>query len=322
MLKSVLQVVRYRNLLIVAATMYLMRFFILQPLLHQKEMALLLSELNFLMLTLATVFITAAGYVINDYFDTRTDLINRPQTVIVGKALSRRAVISLHWLLNIAGVVFGIVVSFAIGKPLLSLVFFVIPGLLWFYSTTYKRQFLLGNIIVAFLTALVPLMPLLFELPLLYDTYWQTLIFVPSDFNTVIYWVGGYAIFAFWLTLFREIVKDIEDFEGDSEYGRNTLPVVLGLRMSRTIAAAILLVTLLLLAYLFGAHLNFLPNGKFDYFTFSYLVVALVIPLFYMIVRLLSAENKAHYHMVSLAAKLVMLLGILYAIPFRFLLGG
>ncbi len=145
---------------------------------------------------------------------------------------------------------------------------------------------------------------------------------MPSVFNTIIYWVGGYAIFAFWLTLFREIVKDIEDFEGDSEYGRNTLPVVLGLLMSRTIAAAILLVTLLLLAYLFGAHLNFLPNGQFDYFTFSYLAIALVIPLFYMIVRLLTAENKAHYHMVSLAAKLVMLLGILYAIPFRFLLGG
>ena len=322
MLKSILQVVRYRNLIIVAATMYLMRFFILQPLLNQKGMTLLLNELNFLMLTLATVFITAAGYVINDYFDTRTDLINRPQTVIVGKSLSRRVVISLHWLLNVAGVLLGIVVSFAIGKPLLSLVFFVIPGLLWFYSTTYKRQFLLGNIIVAFLTALVPLMPLLFELPMLYDTYWQTLIFVPSVFNTIIYWVGGYAIFAFWLTLFREIVKDIEDFEGDSEYGRNTLPVVLGLLMSRTIAAAILLVTLLLLAYLFGAHLNFLPNGQFDYFTFSYLAIALVIPLFYMIVRLLTAENKAHYHMVSLAAKLVMLLGILYAIPFRFLLGG
>jgi len=322
MLKSILQVVRYRNLIIVAATMYLMRFFILQPLLNQKGMTLLLNELNFLMLTLATVFITAAGYVINDYFDTRTDLINRPQTVIVGKSLSRRVVISLHWLLNVAGVALGIIVSFAIGKPLLSLVFFVIPGLLWFYSTTYKRQFLLGNIIVAFLTALVPLMPLLFELPMLYDTYWQTLIFVPSVFNTIIYWVGGYAIFAFWLTLFREIVKDIEDFEGDSEYGRNTLPVVLGLLMSRTIAAAILLVTLLLLAYLFGAHLNFLPNGQFDYFTFSYLAIALVIPLFYMIVRLLTAENKAHYHMVSLAAKLVMLLGILYAIPFRFLLGG
>ncbi len=322
MLKSILQVVRYRNLLIVAATMYLMRFFILQPLLNQKGMTLLLNELNFLMVTLATVFITAAGYVINDYFDTRTDLINRPQTVIVGKSLSRRVVISLHWLLNVAGVLLGIVVSFAIGKPLLSLVFFVIPGLLWFYSTTYKRQFLLGNIIVAFLTALVPLMPLLFELPMLYDTYWQTLIFVPSVFNTVIYWVGGYAIFAFWLTLFREIVKDIEDFEGDSEYGRNTLPVVLGLRMARTIAAAILLVTLLLLAYLFGAHLNFLPNGKFDYFTFFYLAVTLIIPLFYMIVRLLTAENKSHYHIVSLAAKLVMLLGILYAIPFRFLLGG
>lgn len=320
MVKSILRLIRYRNLIIVAATMYLMRFFILQPLLQQKGMDLMLSEVDFLMLMLATVFITAAGYVINDYFDTRTDLVNRPTTVIVGREISRRVAISLHWILNAIGVIFGIIVSFAIGKPILSLVFILIPGMLWFYSTTYKRQFLLGNIIVATLTAIVPLMPLLFELPKLYDAYWQILIFSPSVFNIVIYWVGGYALFAFWLTLFREIVKDIEDFEGDSEYGRNTLPVALGLSTSRIVAAAILLVTILLLAYLFGAYLNFLPNGQFDFFTFIYLIVALVIPLFYMVIRLLTADCKAHYHTVSTISKLVMLFGILYAIPFALLI--
>lgn len=322
MFKSILRIIRYRNLIIVAATMYLMRFFILQPLLQQKGMDILLSEVNFLLLSLATVFITAAGYVINDYFDTRTDLVNRPSTVIVGRTMSRRFAISLHWVLNAIGVVFGIIVSFAVGKPLLSLVFVLIPGILWFYSTTYKRQFLLGNIIVAALTAIVPLMPLLFELPKLYDVYWQTLILNPSIFNNVIYWVGGYALFAFWLTLFREIVKDIEDFEGDSEYGRNTLPVVLGLNTSRIVAAAILLVTVLLLSYLFGAYLNFLPNGQFDIFTFIYLVVALVIPMFYMVVRLLTADCKAHYHAVSTLSKWVMLFGILYAILFALIIKG
>lgn len=320
MTKSILRIIRYRNLIIVAATMYLMRFFILQPLLQQKGMDLKLSEVNFLLLTLATVFITAAGYVINDYFDTRTDLVNRPATVIVGRTISRRVAISLHWLLNVIGVAFGVIVSFAVGKPILSLVFVLIPGLLWFYSTTYKRQFLLGNIIVAILTAMVPLMPLLFELPMLYDTYWQTLIFSPFVFNNVIYWVGGYAVFAFWLTLFREIVKDIEDFEGDSEYGRNTLPIALGLNTSRIVAAAILFVTILLLAYSFGAYLNFLPSGQFDYFTFIYLIIALIIPLFYMVVRLLTADCKAHYHRVSILSKWVMLFGILYAIPFALLL--
>lgn len=319
MLRSIFKIVRFKNLIIVAATLYTMRFLIIHPLLARKGMELQLNELLFMLLTLATVFITAAGYVINDYFDTRTDLVNHPNTVIVGRSLSRRFVITLHWGLNVFGVILGTIVSFAIQKPLLSLVFFLVPGILWFYSTSYKRQFLLGNIIVATLTALVPLMALLFELPKLYSTYWQTLIFNPSILNDIIYWVGGYAIFAFWLTLFREIVKDIEDFEGDQEFGRNTLPIVLGISTSRMVASSILLLTIVILAYLFGAYLNFLPSGNFDFITFLYLIFAMVIPIFTLIIRVLSAQKKEDYHWASSFSKIVMLGGLLYAIIFRFL---
>ncbi len=320
MIKDILRIVRYKNLIIVAATMYIMRIFIMQPLLLQKGMELQLNNLNFLFLTLATVFITAAGYVINDYFDTRTDLVNRPSTVVVGKSLSRRMVISLHWLLNFLGVGFGAFVSIAIGKPLLVIVFLLVPGVLWFYSTTYKRQFLLGNLIVAFLTALVPLMVLLFELSQLHATYWQMVVFNPSLFNDIIYWVGGYAIFAFWLTLFREIVKDIEDYEGDNEYGRNTLPIVLGIKPARMVASSILFITIIILVYLFGAFLNFLPSGKFDYFTFFYLLIGLIIPLVVLIIKLLTAQADKDYKWVSNFTKIVMLIGILYAVAFRFML--
>jgi 4-hydroxybenzoate polyprenyltransferase len=321
MLGTILRIVRIKNLLIVAATLYTMRFFIMQPLLSRKGMSLQLDELLFLLITLSTVFITAAGYVINDYFDTKTDMVNRPKTVIVGKELSRRSVISLHWTLNALGVILGAIVSFTIGKPMLTLVFLFIPGLLWFYSTSYKRQFLIGNIIVAGLTALVPLMPLLFELPLLYTAYWQAVVLMPYLFNATIYWTGGYAIFAFLLTLFREIVKDIEDVEGDNAFGRQSMPIVMGIPNTRMIASAILLFTVLTLVYLFGAYLNFLPSGKFDYFTFAYLLVALIIPIFYLMVKLLSAQTKEDYHWASNFSKLIMLAGILYAIPFRLLIG-
>ena len=320
MVKSILRVVRYKNLIIVFATLYLMRFCIVQPLLLRKGMDLQLSELFFLFLVLSTVFITAAGYVINDYFDTRTDLVNHPQTVIVGRSISRRIAIILHWGLSILGVLLGIVVSFGIHKPFFSVVFLVIPGMLWFYSTTYKRQFLIGNLIVAVFTAIVPLMVILFEIPKLYEVYWQPLILSPGIFNSIIYWVGGYSIFAFLLTLFREIVKDIEDFEGDAEFGRNTLPVVLGIKNTRLVASSILLLTILLLTYLFGAYLNFLPSGKFDYFSLIYLVCALIIPIFLLLVKLLSADNKVDYHTVSRWSKFVMLAGILYSVLFRFLL--
>lgn len=318
MLKAILRVVRIKNLVIVAATQYTMRFFIIQPLLNSKGMTLQLDELLFFLIVLATVFITAAGYVINDYFDTKTDLINRPDTVVVGKSISRRATITLHWILNILGVLFGVVASFAIGRPLLSIVFAIIPGLLWFYSTSYKRQFLLGNIIVATLTAMVPLMVLLFELPKLNNVYWQTLVFAPSTFNDLKYWIGGYTIFAFWLTLFREIIKDVEDFKGDKEFGRKTLPVVLGIKTTQVITASILLLTIMILVYLFGAHLNFLPSGSFDFFTLSYMIIALIIPIFILIIKLFTADKKEDYHWVSTFSKFVMLMGILYAIPFSF----
>jgi 4-hydroxybenzoate polyprenyltransferase len=295
-----------------------MRFFIIYPLLLRKGMHLQMNELLFLCLCLAAVFITAAGYVINDYFDTRTDLVNRPQTVIVGRTISRRAAIILHWALNAFGVLLGIVVSIGVGRPFLALVFLFIPGLLWFYSTIYKRQFLIGNVIVAALTALVPLMALLFELPLLYTAYWDKLVLWPALFNDIIYWVSGYSFFAFLLILFREIVKDIEDFEGDSEFGRNTLPVVLGIKNTQMIAGGILLFTIVSIAYIFGAHLNFLQSGSFNYFTFIYMIVALIAPIFYLLVKLFSAECKDHYHKVSTVAKYVMLSGILYSVFFRF----
>ncbi len=317
---KILKVIRVKNLLIVAATLYLMRYCIIQPLLQLKNLDLQLSSFYFFLLTLATVFITAAGYVINDYFDTRTDLVNRPQSVIIGRNLSRRTAILLHIFLNFLGILFGTIVSFKIDKPILSLLFIVIVGILWFYSTTYKRQFLIGNLIVAILTAIVPMITLLFELPRLYTVYWEMVTRFELKLGIITYWVGGYALFAFLLTLVREITKDIEDFEGDQAFGRNTIPVFLGKKTARTIAASLLLFTLLSLVFLFAKYLNYLPSGKIDYFTLVFFLVGLVIPMFILLVELLTAEKKEDYHKASQINKLIMLSGLLYTILFKFLI--
>jgi len=297
-----------------------MRYCIIQPLLQLKNLDLQLEGFYFFLLTLATVFITAAGYVINDYFDTRTDLVNRPQTVIVGRNLSRRTAILLHSCLNILGVLLGLIVSIKIGKPVLTLLFILVAGMLWFYSTTYKRQFLIGNLIVAVLTACVPMITLLFELPRLYTVYWEMVIRFDLKLGIITYWVGGYALFAFLLTLVREIIKDIEDFEGDQIFGRNTIPVFLGKKTAKTVAASLLLFTLLALVFLFARYLNYLPSGKIDYYTLIYFLVGLVIPIFILLLKLLSAEKKEDYHAASRLNKLIMLFGLLYAILFKFLI--
>ena len=308
-----LRLIRYKNLLIIILTQYLMRWSIIKPILEVYEFKLQFSELNFFFLVMATVFITAAGYVINDYFDTKTDLVNRPDTVIIGRILNRRWAILLHVIFNTIGIGLGAYISFFIGIPILTFVFVLITGILWFYSTTYKRQFLIGNITVAFLTALVPLMVILFEIPLLNKEYGLLMKELRSDFTHIILWVSAFAIFAFLLTMIREIIKDIEDFEGDSAYGRKTMPIVLGVLNSKIVIITFILTTLFSLLYINFRFLN-------DSITLIYFIVLLIIPLVFLVYKIVVAENKKDYHRASNLSKLIMLAGIFYALVANYII--
>lgn len=316
---EILRLVRYKNLLIVASTMLLVRYFIMEPILNSFGFELQLGLLSFAMLVMATVCITAAGYVINDYFDTRTDLVNRPQKVVVGKSVSRRMAIAIHMVLSALGIFLGLLVAIKIGRPIFSLLFVLATGVLWFYSTTYKRQLIIGNLVVATLTGLVPLIPLIFEYPL-FDIYWDVIALYHINLYKMVYWVGGYALFAFLLTFVREIIKDIEDFEGDTVYGRNTIPVHFGIKVSKIIASSLLMTTLIVLIFLFASYMRFLPSGKFDYYTFIYFVLFILIPIFVLFVMLLLAQNKDDYHQASRMNKFIMLFGLLYTFVFRWLI--
>ncbi|MGE0079226.1 MAG: geranylgeranylglycerol-phosphate geranylgeranyltransferase [Bacteroidales bacterium] len=316
---EILRLIRGKNLLIIAATMILVRYFIMQPILQSFGLDLQLKFWVFVVLVLATVFVAAAGYVINDYFDTKTDLVNRPSSVIVGKTISRRLAIAIHLIFSVLGIALGLIVAIKIGRPVFSLLFVLTTGVLWFYSTTYKRQLLIGNILVAILTGIVPLIPLIFEYPL-FETYWEVIAIYHIKLYKMIYWVGGYALFAFLLTFVREIVKDIEDFEGDTVYGRNTLPVHFGIKVSKIVSSSILLVTLIALVYLFASYMQLLPSGSFDYYTFMYFVVFILIPIFALFIMLLLAQNKIDYHKASRMCKFIMLFGLMYTLVFRWLI--
>ena len=290
-----------------------MRWSIIKPILEVYEFKLQFSELHFFFLVMATVFITAAGYVINDYFDTKTDLVNRPETVIIGRVLNRRWAILLHVIFNTIGIGLGAYISFYIGIPMLTLVFIFITGILWFYSTTYKRQFLIGNIIVAILTALVLLMVILFEIPLLNKEYGLLMKEMRSDFTHIIMWVSAFALFAFLLTLIREIIKDVEDFEGDSAYGRKTMPIVLGVLNSKIIIITFILTTLFSLLYINFRFLN-------DPITLIYFIAFLIIPLIFLVYKIIVAEDKKDYHRASNLSKLIMLAGIFYALVANYII--
>ena len=301
---AVLRLIRFPNLLIVAATQVLIRQCLIIPLLKQVHMEPQLSFALFILLVVATVFITAGGYAINDYFDRKIDRVNKPHSLIVGTLIYPRHAMAYHLFLSITGVLLGTWVAFRAGELYLSLVFFMVSGLLWFYSTIYKRELLLGNIIVALLTALVPFLVLLFELPLLAGNYGTG---VTSITRVLMIWVLGFSLFAFLMNLLREIIKDAEDFEGDHAYGKKTIPVIWGIKASRWISLALIC---LIIALLTIAWLCFVP----DLATLLYLFIMLIIPLVVVAILLLKGGDQKLFHKASTLLKIIMLTGIGYMV--------
>lgn len=314
-----IRLIRFPNLLIVALTQYFMRFFIIQPMLGINGFELQLSEFDFFILVMATVLLTAGGYVINDYFDAKTDYLNKPDLVVIGKKIHRRMAIRLHIILNIMGIGAGFYVSNKIGIASLGLVFMIISGILWFYSANYKRQFLIGNFIVALLTALVPMIVFVYELPLINKEYKEIMLLNNANFNFLLYWGLGYAFFGFTTTLTREIIKDVEDFEGDSAYGMNTLPIVLGIRNSKFVICGLTTITIGAIVFVYVKYLLYGLQGL-DYLTLLYFFVLLVQPSIFVMYKVIVAKNKKDYHLASGVQKYIMLAGILYTLLVKFLI--
>lgn len=311
-----LRLIRAKNLLIIVFTQYLMRYAVIFPILKSRGYIFQFNDLNFFFLVLTTVLLAAAGYAINDYFDTKTDLINRPETVVVGKHINRRHVMTLHIVLNTLAVILGFYISWQIHLWKLIYIYIIITGLLWFYSTSYKKQFLVGNIIIAFLTAMVPLMTVLYEIPPLNKEYFDTLLELKDNFNDVFFWVTGFSVFAFITILTREIIKDVEDFEGDAAYGSRTLPVVAGIKISKTVSVSLTLTTLALLIFVYTEYLMYPCSSciTIDYLSAIYLGIFVALPSLFMIYKILKAKDKKDWHTASTVSKIIMLFGVLYAL--------
>lgn len=322
-MRAFLKLIRWQNLLIVILTMVLMRYAVLGAVLSKMSvvllqgtgegvpMALQFSLIDFILLVAATVFLTAGGYVINDYFDIKTDLINKGK-VIVGTYIPRRQAMMWHNIFNIAGVSIGFYISGKAGYFWLGLMFLVVSGLLYFYSASYKRQFLIGNLVVAVLVGMVPLLVVIYEWPALYGYYSVSAVSLP-DINVILYWVGAFAVFAFLTTLTREIIKDIEDFEGDIAYGRNTVPVVTGVLSARIISISLVIITIVLLYFTWYLFVN-------DIITLIYLSVGIALPLLFVIFKLIISKNKEQLHIASRIMKIVMITGILYSVVVKVIL--
>lgn len=269
-IRALLRLTRFWNLVIIGLAQYFAAGFLIDK--------SLIWDWRLLVLATSTVVIAAAGYIINDYYDIKIDLINKPERVVIGKSITRRYALFFHSILLTIGVGLGFFIGWKIG-----MINFFSSFLLWWYSNSLKRQPFIGNFVVAWLTSISIVL-----VNILYDVN-NSLVII-------------YSLFAFFMTLVREILKDMEDLKGDNTFGCRTLPIIWGIRRTK-------IIIYVLLALLFTSVL--LLNAKFVELPFYYFLVLLFVPLGFLLIRLIRADTRKDFYWLSQWCKIIMLLGIL-----------
>jgi 4-hydroxybenzoate polyprenyltransferase len=307
-----LNLIRYKNLIIIVLLQILLRYGLLIPILNHFGVSPELSHLRFGLLVLATVLLAASGYVINNYFDVSIDRINKPDNVVVGRQVPRRTALLLHVIFTFTGVFIGLFLAYITRKENYALMFILIPGLLWYYSTTLKKQMLVGNLTIALLTALVPFVVVSIEFATLARVH-GSIILQSEACSTAWFWTTGFAFFAFISTLMRELIKDMEDVEGDREAGCRTLPVEMGIDYSRSIVVILSIASVAALWLI----LIFVPQLRSSLITIGYFALFLTIPYVVLALKTLTSKTKKDFAFISGLSKIIMLMGILFIIVAR-----
>jgi 4-hydroxybenzoate polyprenyltransferase len=290
-----LRLIRLPNLVLLALSQFLVRYCIIMPAYKVASNATgqypaHLNGIEFLLLVFSTVIIAAAGYVINDVFDTSIDEINRPGKNIIGKNISAESGKKIFFIFSAIGVVTGFALAFKIDKPVMGFVHLFSAFSLWIYSAYYKRRLLTGNLIVALLASLSLLIVGLFE---------------PEFYQNIIYLLW-YAGFAFTITFLRELIKDIEDVEGDEMAQCKTLPVRFGIRVAKISALIMVIINMALISWIL--YVYFYDNTVISFWN---LLAIFQIPFAALFYLLASAGEKKDYHYASVFTKFIMLYGLL-----------
>ncbi|MBL0359340.1 MAG: geranylgeranylglycerol-phosphate geranylgeranyltransferase [Chitinophagaceae bacterium] len=312
---SFLRLVRWPNLLFIALTQLLFYSCIIMPSLPLAygQLTQKLTPTVFAMLVLASVFIAAAGYIINDYFDINIDRVNKPGKMVVEKVIKRRWAIILHFLITIAGIIISFYVSYKTSRVIL-LANIGCAVLLWFYSTSFKKKLLSGNIIISLLTAWVIIVLYLAVNTVYLNTLSQPAVIIAA-MKRIFKFAVLYAGFAFIISLIREVVKDIEDMEGDEKYNCKTMPIVWGVPAAKVFVGVW---TVVLVGAIAVVIVYMLLSGW--WLSALYCLILLVIPLLVILKQFYKAKDTEQYHAVSSKIKWVMFAGILSMLLLRFYL--
>lgn len=302
-----IKLLRPINLLIIAATMFGLAAYFDAYFLRYEGESLILSH-TFILLVVSTVLIAGAGNIINDYFDVVADRINRPERLIIDKYIKRRWAIVSHWVINVIAFAIAVYLSIYFQSFWYVFVHLVSINVLWFYSSYFKRTKVLGNVLIALLTALVPFLVGIFYQHQLSGNHPFIYPFEPlgDTHYLILYMAMTLGFFAFFLNLAREIIKDIEDKEGDKELHAHTLPLTVSTKKTKIISTVILLIP----AFFSCALYFILADIRIKFID----VVPLLISAFFVILSILwlwKSSQKANYHTTHLLIKVAMVSGLL-----------
>ena len=314
-----LSLIRLQNLFIVALCQYFIRFAFTKTFLPFPA----LNDVEFFFFVFTTISIAASGYIINDIYDVETDKINKSGKLIIGEIIKAETAIIFYFLLNTIALFSGIYLAIIIGKPLYSLIFVYCIFFLWRYSRSMKKAFLIGNLHVGILTALVLINTALFDII-------PNIHFPGNESGRMILKIIlVYSLFSFFLTLIREFVKDIEDKEGDIAINAKTLAIVLGVKKTKVIIFCLSFVVLVIVGFwqYFQLQIISLNSIKWDgevyesvliwgtdRFAIIYTAILQTILLLFVL-RLYNSRTKKDFYYLSQLCKIIMLVGIC-SIPF------
>jgi len=297
-----LQLIRFPNLVMMALTQFLFFYYWIVPF-HAQYISIDLL----LCVVFTTVFIAAGGNIINDIFDVKTDRINKPNRMFIDTFISKKNALLLYVVFTFVGIGIGSYAGFAINRGWISLIFIAIAGLLFLYSSHLKGVPVLGNILVSLLVTSSIFILTVFDIEYIIIGAHVNLFSSVSLIAITIY-----GIFAFWINLMRELVKDIEDVNGDYHAGIHTLPIILGRKRVNKIVAVLAGMLICFILYITSEYLQ----GKT--ITTIYVLITILLPLLYFILKIWQADTKREYKMLSLLLKLIMLFGILSTVVFYY----
>lgn len=298
------------NWLFLIILLGLMERYVAEPVLGTMVAQPRLSWYEQLLLIAAVVLIAAGGYVVNAYFDVKIDSINHPDDLVVTRDVTKKEAMTFFQVLTAAGVSCGLAVSVLLKSKLLGVIFILTPGLLWFYSASYKRQFLVGNLIIALLAGVSPLIIAFANMAKLNIAFGADCTLTLMLTARLMYWMGGFALFSFLTTWIREVVKDLEDQEGDRELECHTFPVKYGDVVTKVFVSLLVVGTMALLSWVYfrGLQIPFAWGNTVSRF---YLLLMLV-PLCELGL-LWTAKIPSDYRHAQLLMKFWMFMGTMFA---------